>query len=81
VAWVIAVQKAGSGLVRLVREGETIAHDDRSYGDVHIAPCAEIGNRFDFGAHEFKRTCYCRPEVRIEDGQRTMVIHQERKVT
>ena len=49
-AWVIAVQKAGSGLVRLVRKGETIAHDDRRCGDVHIAPCAEIGNRFDFGA-------------------------------
>jgi len=32
-----------------------------------------------FGCHEFKRNCYCQPEVKIEMDERPMVIHKDRK--
>lgn len=76
--WVITIQEK-SGRVRLVEQGEHISADDPEFGDVHIVPCTQEGDYIMFGCHEFHRKCVCRPEVKIEEGERPVVMHQERK--
>jgi len=76
--WAICI-KQSDGKVRIVTEGEQICHDDPAYGDVHIVPFLEDGEYIVFGIHEFKRNCCCQPELKIEEGERPMVIHKDRK--
>ena len=77
--WCIAVEEKKTGKFRLFEEGESIAHDDPEYGDVHILPFVEKDGFYYFGVHEFKRDCFCRPTLKLEEGKRMMVIHEERK--
>lgn len=65
--------------VHLLCEDEMIAADASDYVNMHVIPFAEIAGRFDFGEHEFKRTCSCRPEIQGDGGRRAVVIHQDRK--
>jgi len=78
--WAIAIEDKANKKIQLVTAdtGE-IDNDDPAYGDVHIVPIIEDGEYIMFGCHEFKRNCYCQPEVKIEMDERPMVIHKDRK--
>jgi hypothetical protein len=77
--WTCAIEDRKAGRTRLVKSDEKILHDNQDYGDVHIVPCTEQDENYDFGAHEFNRHCYCRPRIQIQEGKRPMIIHELRK--
>lgn len=78
--WAIAIEDKVTNKIRLATaDMPKIDNDDPNYGDVHIVPFIEDGEYIVFGCHEFKRNCYCRPELKIEPNERTMVVHHDRK--
>lgn len=78
--WAIAIEDKVNKKIRMIASTEEkIANDDPAYGDVHIVPVIEDGEYLMFGCHEFKRNCYCQPELKIELDERPMVIHKDRK--
>jgi hypothetical protein len=52
--------------------------DDPRYGDeVHIVPLVALDGHLSLVGHECSLSCYCRPSVRKQVWNRTLVIHNE----
>lgn len=63
--------------VRLATE----ADNGTAYPDVyevHVLPCYQI-ETMDFGAHEARRTCLCRPRIETNGDGYEIVVHEDRK--
>ena len=74
----IGIREVVSRKVLLFWGDIKIDPDDPLYEeDVHFVPCTEVNGMYEFGAHDFARSCYCRPEVRPKVNGRYMVMHKD----
>ena len=79
--WAVCVKNLEVNKVELVPHGTKLDDDDPRYeNDLHVVPCTDIGSpeemHLNFGAHDFTRQCYCKPEVREQVYGRTLIIHK-----
>jgi hypothetical protein len=80
--WALAIEDKRSGKVHVFESEDDvhrIDHDDPDFGDGHLVPIIQNGEYLTFGCHEFKRDCYCRPEIITGEGKRPLVYHKDRK--